>query len=63
MERRQSPGSPASKPTLGTMSTVPWKAPAHAEVAVVTVVGSVFAMSHWGAGILAARTDGISRGP
>lgn len=54
---------PVSKPTLGTMSTVPWKAPAHAEVAVVTVVRSVLVMSHWGAGILAARTDGISRWP
>lgn len=63
LDRKRFSSSPVSNPTLGTKSMVPWKAPAHAEVAVVTVVGSVFVMSHWGAGILAARTDGISRGP
>lgn len=54
---------PASNPKLGTMSTVPWKAPAHAEVALVTAEGSVLVTSHWGAGILAVRTEGISRDP
>lgn len=54
---------PVSNPKLGTMSTVPWKAPAHAEVALVTAAGSVFVTSHWGAGILAVRTEGISRDP
>lgn len=54
---------PASNPKLGTMSTVPWKAPAQAEVALVTAAGSALAPSPWGAAILAARTEGTSREP